>query len=851
VPTTPPDSPRPRRVRAGSVRPRGGSNGLGAGGGAARNGAEAGPASARRRNRRDLLLGRKRKAPRRRRPLLRTSLLFLALFSSIAAGAAVTVDAGYNIYLGQIPEAATVASMEDPVDTNVYAANGTLIDVIHPSGTFHLHAALTDISPYLQEATVDVEDRHFWTESSLDLGRIAEAGAGYLRHTNAGGASTIPEQLAKISFLQDNGSLAYKIKEIILGTELVNDFSKDQILEMYLNRIPYGNQAVGIQTAAELYFHEPASALDLAQSAMLAGLPQAPSEFDPDVNPAGAKQRQGTVLQAMVAVGSITQAQAAAAAAEPLKYYTWQQYLPPTIIDGANTSSFLNYLTKYYLPSLFSGDGFEDPGGYDIYTTLNLQDQALGDATVNNVVTSNPGWFVQGAAGGDGALVSLDPQNGEILAMTGSANYNSPVYGQDNLAIGERQPGSTMKLFTYTDAIASRQYTMTTQISDETMTLNGWTPKDYEGLSAGYGFCEMEYCLGNSLNLPAVRTEYAMGVLPIANLAVDAGVTLLQGQNFPSSSEYSFTLGTKPISPLDLADGAATIADLGVHHAPAPVVKITDAASGSTGLDLQRSRQRPAGGAGERRLHHGRDAEQGPPTAWRRSAPTRSSACPSRQVSAKTGTSGSGYDNYDNWTVGWTPTILTAVWVGDPQGESRHKRAHARCHERCDRGGADLAGVHGGSHRGHPGDLVPDALRRVRGGRFVVSPGHRSGQLDGRRWADLQPELHRGAGGVEHPLLPALSDPVAHGRTHGRTHAGPVAERDRDLVAAGSNRLKLTPARARKAPAAPPPRRACRGGGSPTPRRGRRCPAGSHRGGRHRSPPRPERRPGSRRCSAP
>jgi penicillin-binding protein 1A len=559
--------------------------------------------------------------------------------------------------------------MEDPVDTNVYAANGTLIDVIHPSGTFHLHAALTDISPYLQEATVDVEDRHFWTESSLDLGRIAEAGAGYLRHTNAGGASTIPEQLAKISFLQDNGSLAYKIKEIILGTELVNDFSKDQILEMYLNRIPYGNQAVGIQTAAELYFHEPASALDLAQSAMLAGLPQAPSEFDPDVNPAGAKQRQGTVLQAMVAVGSITQAQAAAAAAEPLKYYTWQQYLPPTIIDGANTSSFLNYLTKYYLPSLFSGDGFEDPGGYDIYTTLNLQDQALGDATVNNVVTSNPGWFVQGAAGGDGALVSLDPQNGEILAMTGSANYNSPVYGQDNLAIGERQPGSTMKLFTYTDAIASRQYTMTTQISDETMTLNGWTPKDYEGLSAGYGFCEMEYCLGNSLNLPAVRTEYAMGVLPIANLAVDAGVTLLQGQNFPSSSEYSFTLGTFEVSPLDLADGAATIADLGVHHAPAPVTKITNAASGSTvwtynaAANAQRVVPENVAFIMDETLSQAQ---------YRLAAfgSYQKLSLPSRPASAKTGTSGSGYDNYDNWTVGWTPNVLTAVWVGDPQGES-------------------------------------------------------------------------------------------------------------------------------------------------------------------------------------
>ena len=779
MPVTPPDNPRPRRVRAGGVRPRGGSNGVGAGGGAARNGAEAVPASARRRNRRDLLLGRKRKAPRRRRPLLRTSLLFLALFSSIAAGAAVTVDAGYNIYLGQIPDAATVASMEDPVDTNVYAADGTLIDVIHPSGQFHLHAALADISPYLQQATVDIEDRHFWTESSLDLGRIAEAGVGYLRHTNAGGASTIPEQLAKISFLQDNGSLAYKIKEIILGTELVNDFSKDQILDMYLNRIPYGNQAIGIQTAAELYFHEPASALDLAQSAMLAGLPQAPSEFDPDVNPGGAKQRQGAVLQAMVGVGSITQAQADAAAAEPLKYYTWEQYLPPTIINGANTTSFLNYLTAYYLPSLFNGDGFEDPGGYDIYTTLNLKDQAIGDSTVHNVITSNPGWFVTRAKGGDGALVSLDPQTGAVLAMTGSANYASPVYGQDNLAIDERQPGSTMKLFTYTDAIASRQYTMTTQVSDETMTINGWTPKDYEGSSAGYGFCEMEYCLGNSLNLPAVRTEYALGVLPIANLAVDAGVSLLQGANFPDSTTYSFTLGTKPISPLDLADGAATIADLGVHHAPAPVVKITDAASGARGLDLQRSRQRPAGGAGERRLHHGRDAEQGhlPPGGVRH--------LPEAQPAGSTG------QRQDRHQRVWIqqlrqldgrldPDHPHRGLGGRPPGRERRKRAHARCHQRCDRGGADLADVHGGGHRGHPGDLVPAALRRVPGGRLLVPPRHRSRQLDGRRRPDLQSGLRRAPDRLGHALLPALSDPVAHGRTHGY----PVAERG-DLAGAG------------------------------------------------------------------
>ena len=674
MPSSQPDNPRPRRVRSGTARSRAGSNGNGGNGKAVRNGADAIPTGAHRhRLRRDLLLGRRRNAPPRRRPLLRTTLLFLGLLCTCAAGAAATVYTGYNVYLGQIPDAATVAGMEPAVDTNVYAADGTLIAVLHPSGYFHLHADLDQISEYAQEATVDVEDRHFWQESSLDLGRIAEAGWGYLRHANAGGASTIPEQLAKISFLQDNGSLAYKIKEIILGAELVDDFTKPQILEMYLNRIPYGNQSIGIQTAAETYFHISASQLDLAQSAMLAGLPQAPSAYNPVLNQGAAKQRQEAVLAAMVTMGSITQAQANAAAAEKLTYYPYTDYGPPDVIDGANTSSFLDYLTNAdygYLSSLFHGDTFENPGGYDIYTTLNLKDQALADATVHSVITSNPQWFVQGGAYGDGALVSLDPQNGEVLAMTGSANYSSAVYGQDNLAVEQRQPGSTMKLFTYTEAIASRQYTMTTQISDETLSLPGWTPKDYEGNSAGLGFCEMEYCLGNSLNLPAVRTEYALGVMPVANLAVDAGVSLLKGTNFPSSTEYSFTLGTFPVSPLDLADGAATIADLGVHHPPAPVLKITNAATNATvwtyNPEANATRVVPENVAYVMDQTLSNNNYRQPEFGYydKLTLPN------GRFVDAKTGTSGSGYDNYDNWTVGWTPSILSTVWVGDPKGES-------------------------------------------------------------------------------------------------------------------------------------------------------------------------------------
>ncbi|HYA00693.1 MAG TPA: transglycosylase domain-containing protein [Candidatus Binatia bacterium] len=669
---TPPGGRHSRRVRSGISRrrARAGNGGLPGD----HPGLEGLPAADRRRLRRELLLGRRRATPQRRRhPGVRVVLLLLAMLSSLGLAGVATVFAGYNIYLSQVPDSTAVASLEPPLDTNVYASDGTLIDIIHPPGYYHLHATYDQISRYVIEATVDIEDRHFWTESSLDVARIVQAGWGYVRHVPSGGASTITEQLAKISFLQDNGSLSYKIKEIILGSEIFDNFSKQQILEMYLNRIPYGEQSIGVATAAEIYFHEPASQLDLAQSAMLAGLPEAPTEYNPlnhgpdeSVNPA-AKQRQRVVLNAMVNNGDITAAQANAAYAENLTFYTYQDYDPYYTMGSARPVSFLQYLVNYYLPQNF-GDSFEDPGGWDVYTTINLADQKLADQTVHNVVTANPGWFVK--RDGDGALVSMDPKTGAILAMTGSANYNDPNFGQDDMAIETRQPGSTMKLFTYSALIASRQYTVLTPISDQPMNLNGWTPKDYEGATAGFGYCTMELCLGNSLNLPAVRAEYAIGVVPIANLAVASGLSLYDGGQpaFPTSTLYSFTLGTEQVSPLDLGDAAATIADLGVEHPPAPVTKITDDTSQTVIYQYDAN-------AVARRVLPENVAFVMDETLSNNSfrqpefGTNDKLTLPDRPVSAKTGTSGAGYANYDNWTIGWTPDLLTIVWVGDPRGE--------------------------------------------------------------------------------------------------------------------------------------------------------------------------------------
>ena len=266
-------------------------------------------------------------------------LIVLTVFAAIGAGTVGAVFAGYNAYKSQLPDASTVSNMEPQIDTDVYDASNQLIDVFHNSGYRHIHEPLADISPLFLKAIVDVEDRHYYSEGSWDLARLVESGIADVTHRSSTvqGGSTITEQLAKISLYGGSDppqSIDYKIKEIVLGNEIALNFTKAQVLEMYVNRIFYGNFAVGVGSAAEMYFQKPASQLDLAQAAMLAGLPQSPSADNPlnhtskeTVNPA-AKSRQKQVLQAMEANGDITQDEALAAYNEKLTFHVWTKFGP-------------------------------------------------------------------------------------------------------------------------------------------------------------------------------------------------------------------------------------------------------------------------------------------------------------------------------------------------------------------------------------------------------------------------------------------------------------------------------------------------------------------------------------------
>ncbi|HEV7680256.1 MAG TPA: transglycosylase domain-containing protein [Candidatus Dormibacteraeota bacterium] len=595
---------------------------------------------------------------------MRIALFVLAAFSALGIAGLGVVYAAYQNYRSQLPSAGTLAAMEPALDTHVYARDGkTLLAVLHNPDFRHLHIAVNDVSRWVKLATVDVEDKHFYENASWDLPRIVKAAYDNLRHNaNAGGASTITEQLAKISFLSPERSLDRKIKQVILGAEIESNFSKSQILEMYLNRIAYGNHAIGIETAAQLYFQKSAHDLDLAEAAMLVGLPNSPTLYNPlnhdagvDVNPL-AKQRQKVVLDAMVANGDITRAQATDAYAEKLTYHRFDEG------DQTPYPNFMDFLTRWLDTNY--GDAYRKPGGWDIVSTIDPGKQKLAEDAVKAGVLANQAKYNIH----DGALVSIDPKTGEVLALVGTWDVADKVVSDRNLALEPRQPGSTIKLFTYTSAIASRQFTMTTPIQDSPVTLSVGGGKTYSPLNydrSWHGTCQLQQCLANSYNVPAVKVEAKVGIPMITDLEINAGLkSLALPNNRPWATLYAATLGGIPngISPLELADGVATIANLGVQHDATPVLKITE--------------------HGSSKVVFAHD----PLTSGRRVVPenvayimsaitsndrNRASAfgagsdltLKDHRVSAKTGTT----ENFSsNWTVGWTPDLVSVVFVGNP-----------------------------------------------------------------------------------------------------------------------------------------------------------------------------------------
>jgi membrane peptidoglycan carboxypeptidase len=534
-----------------------------------------------------------------------------------------------------------------PADSLVYDRTGGLLADVHPPGATRLPIPLTAISPLVQQAIVAVEDRSFWTEGAVDVPRIAAAAISDLTHGTSQGASTIPMQLAKILYLNDSKTIAYKIQQIALAQRLVSSNSKAAILDQYLNDIYFGSGATGIEAAAHIYFGMDASKLDLAQAAMLAGIPNSPSSDDPLIDPAGAAGRQQQVLDAMVDTHAITLTTATAAMHEHLVYVTSNPdnlnlvpFFTAQVVKSVQTTWHLNALTA----------------GLRITSTLDFALQGYTQHAVTAQIAQLGRLHVT-----DGAAVVISPATGDVLAYVGSAGASAPG-GQIDMAAVPRQPGSSFKIFTYTTAIERGSVSMVTPVLDGPLTLptgggptgtQPYSPNDYT--RTWHGILPVEEALGNSLNIPAIRVELATGIPAVVATARAMGVTTLGAS--PSSYNPSMTLGTYPVPPWEMAQAGTVLADSGTLHPARFIISATiDGRVLPNALPAAKQVVDPRAAYimntilsndANRVLDFGAHGLL---------------TLPGHRVAAKTGTS----ENFkDNFTVGWTPELATATWVGN------------------------------------------------------------------------------------------------------------------------------------------------------------------------------------------
>src|SRR5437868_2415659 len=456
------------------------------------------------------------------------------------------------------------ATLPDPSKLDLAAGtvivkdrHGTLIEERNAQGARVNPVTLSNINPLLQKATVAVEDKHFYQHHGIDWGRVIKAGiVDTLARRPEQGASTITEQLAKIAVLQSpKKSIQVKLREAMVATSLESRYNKSQILEMYLNTIFYGHHATGIEAASQVYFGKHASELTLGEASLLAGLPNAPSYYDPLLHRDRAKARQAVVLDAMVNEQMISQAQADEAKAAPLNF-----------VFKENRSSQAPHFVDFVFEQLENlyGPSVVNKGGFVVTTTLDL---TLQKAAEHAVAVGQQRLGSLGADNGD--FIAIDPKSGEILAMVGSADFfNNDIKGQFNVVTGLRQPGSSFKPYAYEQAFRSHKLTMGNLLDDTSRHFANGQFHDFDNRDMGIITAHKALLL--SRNIPALETMQTAGVDNVTQFAHAMGITT------PLKNEVTTAIGSSEVRMLDHAVGYGVFATGGTRHDPVSVLEIKD-----------------------------------------------------------------------------------------------------------------------------------------------------------------------------------------------------------------------------------------------------------------------------------
>ncbi len=554
----------------------------------------------------------------------------------------------YFFVLKDIPSTTRIGRTDFPQSTYIYDRNDKLLYTIFASKN-QSFVPLDKIPKHLQQATIALEDKDFYNHGAIDIRGIVRAFYFTVFKGETQGGSSITQQLVKNSLLTFERTLTRKAKEVILAYIVESIYSKDKILEMYLNQVAYGGTAYGVQAASQTYFNKQVSDLTLEESAFLAALPRAPSLYSPfGSHPELGKERQLRALRTMREEGYITEAQEKEAASKPLVF--------SEIRDKIEAPHFVFYvkdlLTQRY------GEQVVERGGLQVKTSLDLEIQKLAEDVVASRVAEMEQYDISNAA-----TVVTKPGTGEVLAMVGSRDYfDTENDGNVNVTLALRQPGSSIKPIVYATGLSMGYNAATPFVDKETCFPNqggkSYCPKNYDGKF--HGVVQMRHALANSYNIPAVKMLKAVGMEQMIATASAMGI-----KTFTEPERYglSLSLGGGEVRMIDMVEAFGVFANGGYKIPIQPILKVTD--SKGKVIDEYKAPKSPI--FGEKVLPDGVAfvishilSDNG----------ARSAAFGSNSVlqigkypvSVKTGTTN---DYRDNWTIGYTPSFVTAVWVGN------------------------------------------------------------------------------------------------------------------------------------------------------------------------------------------
>lgn len=574
------------------------------------------------------------KPPKKKSPMRRFLWIVGILVFLIIAGA----GCGFiGATMSDLPE---VANVKPAASSQIYDVHGNLITTVHATEN-RLPVKLSQVPKDLQNAFIATEDNRFYSHHGVDPIGIMRAIWVNIAHDGvAEGGSTITQQLARNAFLTQDRTLKRKIMEAMLAIRIEQYYTKQEILEMYLNQIYFGQGAYGVQAAAYVYFGKNVQDLDLAQSAMLAGLPQSPNYYSPLTNYKAGKARQAVVLGQMVKYDYIDQATADKAKDEDLGLREKS--------EAAHSDNNASYFIDYVISEIAEkyGDDAVYKDGLKIYTTIDMKAQDAAVQAMHNL----PNFYTddKGLTQPQGALIAINPHNGYIVAMVGGRGDDS----FNRAVLAERQPGSAFKPFVYLAAIQDGM-TPGTVMDDKKIEFNGWSPKNYEGTYSGQ--MTLRYALQHSVNTIAVQLADAVGMRKVLNLASSLGITTLDDSK---DNNLAAALGglTNGVKPIDMAVAYGTLANGGVKVKPVAITKIVDR-NGQVVEENSTEEQRVVDPKYAYVIMNMLESVM--------SGGTGGGASIGRPAAGKTGTTD---ESKDAWFVGYTPDLVAAVWMGDDYG---------------------------------------------------------------------------------------------------------------------------------------------------------------------------------------